>query len=39
MGFKCFIMGYDISDFACNNCSLKCKLNRKIERDENELEN
>lgn len=27
MGFKCLIMGYDISDHACDNCSLYCEYN------------
>jgi hypothetical protein len=27
MGFKCKVLGYDISDEACNNCGVYCKLN------------
>ena len=27
MGFKCLIMGYDISDNACKTCGLYCKFN------------
>lgn len=27
MGFKCLVLGYDISDNACKKCSLYCKLN------------
>ena len=30
MGFKCLVMGYDISDNACDNCSLKCEFNKKV---------
>ena len=29
MGFKCLVMGYDISKDACDNCSVKCKFNFK----------
>jgi len=27
MGFKCLVMGYDISDSACKNCGIYCRLN------------
>ena len=29
MGFKCLIMGYDISDTACDNCSLDCEFSKR----------
>jgi len=27
IGFKCLVLGYDITDDACEKCSLYCKLN------------
>ena len=34
MGFKCIVMGYDISDTACETCGIYCKFNPNCEKKE-----